>query len=134
MSGMAFVALLYAMDIFRADHIINAFRIDQGGGVLTGDCSGTIRASPPRGYAGEQQNVTVRINPPFHTVITRVTTNNPRCRTCDAQPKSSGEFVFSGRFEGTGGPYRIEFLALDNEGRIRCRGESEELIVLAAKP
>ena len=124
LSGMAFVALLYVMDAFRAD----------GGGILTGDCSGTIRASPPRGYVGEPQNVTVTINPPFHRVITRVTTNNPRCQTCEAASKGPGQFVLSGRFEGRGGSFRIEFLALDNDGQIRCRGETEELEVLRTKP
>jgi hypothetical protein len=110
LSGLVFTALLTMMDVFHADTIIDAFRIDQGGGILTGDCSGTIRASPLRGYVGETQDVTVTINPPFHRVVTRVTTDNPRCRDCVAKPQRPGKFLYSGNFGGKG-PFRITFLA-----------------------
>jgi hypothetical protein len=134
LSGIGLVALLSITDGFHADAIVNAFRVAGDIGSLTGDCSGTIRALPS-GHIGERQDVTITIKPPFHQIITRVTTNNPRCRTCDAQPKSPGEFVFSGTIRGTaGGKYRIEFLAYDKEGRMRCRGETQELLILAAGP
>jgi len=134
LGGIGLVALLSITDGFRADTIMNAFRVEGDIGTLTGDCSGTMRALPS-GRIGERQEVTITIKPPFHQVITRVTTNNPRCRNCDAQPKSPGEFVFSGTIGGTAGAkYRIEFLAYDKEGRMRCRGETQDLLILGAGP
>jgi hypothetical protein len=134
LSGLALVAILAAIDGFSPDRIVNAFRVEGEIGVLAGDCSGTIRALPS-GHIGERQSVTITIHPPFDKVITRVTTNNPRCEKCNAPPGRPGEFVFSGTIEGSpGGSYRIEFLAYDNANQLRCRGETQDLQILAAGP
>jgi hypothetical protein len=101
-------------------------------GRLTGECSGTIGVSPRSGYEQDPHIATISISPPYVRVITRVTTNNPRCKECDAKQTRTGQFSLTLHFEGRGS-YRIEFLAFDKHGKIRCRGYSTELMALGSR-
>ena len=101
-------------------------------GSLSGECSGSIGVSPKSGYDGDPQIATISISPPYDQVITRVTTNNPHCKACDATQTGAGQFSRGGGIVGRG-PYRIEFLAFDKDGKIRCRGHSIELMALGPR-
>lgn len=101
-------------------------------GSLSGECSGSIGVSPRSGYDGDPQIATISISPPYDQVITRVTTNNPHCKACDATQTGPGQFSRGGGIVGRG-LYRIEFLAFDKEGKIRCRGHSTELMALGPR-
>lgn len=101
--------------------------------VLSGECSGTISASTTRGYVGDLMECTITIKPPFDKRITRVTTNNPLCQTCDATQMAPGRFIWTGPFAGKG-PFRVEFVAYDKDGEVRCRGHTTELTALGPRP
>ena len=101
-------------------------------GSLRGECSGSIGVSPTSGHEGDPQISTISISPPYDEVITRVTTNNPRCMACDATQTGPGQFSRTGAILGRG-PYRIEFLAFDKDGKTRCRGYSTELMALGSR-
>jgi uncharacterized RDD family membrane protein YckC len=101
---------------------------------LVGDCHGTIVPSVTRGYEGDSAEFTITIAPPFDKIITRVTTNNPRCPQCEAAQEKPGWFELALRFVGPGGSWRVEFVAYDKEGRVRCRGYSTELTGLGPRP
>ena len=101
-------------------------------GTITGECSGSILATA-RAFEGEPLHVAVTIERPYHEVITRVITSNPRCDNCVAAMKAPGEFLFSGHFLGNG-PFRVAFSALDQQGRVRCSGRTDELMALGKRP
>ena len=100
---------------------------------LSGECSGTITPSVARGYVGDFVDNTITITPPFDKIITHVTTNNPACMGCDAKQTGPGRFTLRLRFTGTPGPARVEFVAHDKDGKVRCRGHTTELTILGPR-
>jgi hypothetical protein len=102
-------------------------------GFMSGSCSGTISASPTSGYVHSPFVMTITISPPFDKVITRVTTNNPGCTTCDATQARPGQFSRTLYFTGKPGSFTVEFLAFDKDGKVRCRGNTTSLTVLGSR-
>lgn len=103
------------------DSVRNAGEVKDPG-YMSGSCNGGIAVSTTSGFEGDPFTITVSIHPPFDKIITRVTTNNPRCTTCDATG-GNGRFVLSLPFAGQGS-FTIEFIAFDKDGKERCRGTS----------
>jgi hypothetical protein len=93
---------------------------------LAGDCTGTIAAYPTSGYVGENFLVVVNLDAAAAGVIARVTTDNPGCRSCDADRTAPNQFTRRLVYQGRG-PFRITFLALDKEGKVRCEGVTTDL-------
>lgn len=107
---------------------------DAGRSTVLRECNGTITASITRGYIGDPVEVAIRIDPPFDKTITHVTTNNPGCMGCVATQTGPGRFIWRGRFAEPPGTARVEFVAFDKEGNVRCRGHTTELTILGPRP
>ena len=91
-------------------------------GRMTGQCSGTVTSRPTAGYPGDSFTVTITIDPPGSSLISRVTTDNPLCHTCDATKNGEGRFTRVLHFQGTEGPFQLRFIAFDSSGQERCSG------------
>lgn len=103
-------------------------------GYLSGECNGTIVASPDSGYGGDPVIVTITISPPFDEVITRVDLRNENCNPCDSNQAEPGRFSRTLYYQGGGGSgYVIEFDAFDKDGKIRCSGQSNPVTDLGQK-
>ena len=100
---------------------------------MTGDCTGTINTSAIRGYEGDPFKEIIRIDPPFDSIIVKVITDNPVCQQCEASLIENGTFIREGTLQGQG-PFRVSFIALDGEGKERCRGQTVELEALGPRP
>ena len=107
--------------------------IAQSSSELTGECTGTIDTSAVRGYEGEPVIPIIRIDPPFDGIIVKVITDNPGCRQCETSRMENGTFMREMVFQGRG-PVRLSFVALDGEGKERCRGQTVELEALGPRP
>jgi hypothetical protein len=103
-------------------------------GRMTGQCTGTITSSPASGYVGDPFTTTIVISPPASQFIARVTTDNPGCRTCDAQMTQPGHFSRVLYFQGSAGTFQITFIAFDGDGNELCSGSTSALRVLGPKP
>ena len=99
----------------------------------TGDCTGTINTSAIRGYEDDPVIPTIRIDPPYDSIIAKVITDNPGCPQCEASRTEDGTFTRELTFQGRG-PFRVGFVALDGEGKERCRGQTVELEALGPRP
>ena len=76
---------------------------------------------------------TIRIDPPYDSIIAKVITDNPGCPQCEASRTENGTFTREMVFQGRG-PVRLRFVALDGEGKERCRGQTVELEALGPRP
>ncbi|MCP4897216.1 MAG: hypothetical protein GY906_09630 [bacterium] len=100
---------------------------------MSGHCTGAITASPAAGYVGDGLTVTIVINPPESQFIAKVTTDNPRCHTCNAPMVQPGRFVYTGYFDGPSGGFTVTFIAYDQDGVQRCSGATGTLQVLGPR-
>lgn len=98
---------------------------------FTGDCKGTIVASPTSGFDGDPVSVTITIDPSSTAKITRVVTHNPLCPNCDAlQATKPNEFVLRQYYSGGGNAtFQVQFDAYDAQNKIRCSGATAPLTV-----
>ncbi len=99
---------------------------------MNGECSGTIAVHPPSGYEDQEDLVVINLNPLGAALVRRVTTDNPLCHDCDASRSGPDQFTLRQYYHGNG-PFRIKFLAFDGDGKVRCQGESAELIALGPR-
>jgi hypothetical protein len=89
-------------------------------GDLEGECTGRLTAVPSSGYIGDAVVVSVVIDPPLDTEITRVSTTNPG-GVFELQPQGGGVFSTTLFYQGTGS-FVLSFTAFDAEGMARCSG------------
>lgn len=132
--GGAWLALSsYAALIGCAVLLLYAGGYAGGTSRMRGECQGMIAAHPASGYISEESIVDITIRPPLQRAITRVVTDNPGCRNCETRQIGLGRFRWYMAYQGQG-PFTVEFLAYDREGKVRCSGTTTELRSLGPKP
>jgi hypothetical protein len=99
---------------------------------MAGKCSGVIAVHPASGHEGEPDLVIVNLDSASAKLIARVTTDNPLCHDCDAARTAPNQFTVSQIYHGRG-PFRVTFIAMGKDGKVRCQGTSAELTALGPR-